>query len=422
MKSGLGSLLISKVKLLFRDPGYVLSSAWFEVQKALDRSGILKIKKYDLVIIDEVFPFEASLFRYNEFNSYYALFDKVKVYTTGLSLSLLSEHDTMRRLIRDYKARYPGREVAIFNPHRRVSARLAYCLFLKNTFLLLDYFEENELPFAFCFYPGGGFSLSGQESETMLRKIAASPMFKKMIVTQVVTKNYLLDRKICTEDKICFIYGVVSSGSDPAFHIENKKYFGKGKDRLDICFVANRYTARGVDKGFDLFEAAAARMLAEGMNVHFHVVGTFSDSDLADPRCFGKVRFYGTLKTGELKTFFDGMDIILSPNRIDTLLKGAFDGFPTGSVIEAGLRGVLMMASDELGQNICYKDGEDILIIPNDADRIFDRLKSLYNDPAALRRIAVKGFEITNQLFSDQYQMGKRKSFLEPLIAEGHSL
>lgn len=53
------------------------------------------------------------------------------------------------------------------------------------------------------------------------------------------------------------------------------------------------------------------------------------------------------------------MDIILSPNRSNILANGAFDGFPTAAVVEAGLKGVIMMISDDNNQNLIFKDGED---------------------------------------------------------------
>jgi glycosyltransferase involved in cell wall biosynthesis len=408
--------LISKIKLFFSNPGYVISSIFLKARNTLDKVGIIKIKRYDLIIIDEVFPFETSLFRYNEFNSYYASFERIKVYTTGWALALLSPGGNIRKVVREYKLKFPGREIGIFNPHRAVKARLAYCLFLNNTFWLLDYFENNNLPFAFCLYPGGGFSLTSAESEMMIRKIVASRMFKRVIVTQNVTKKYLLEKEICPEERISFIYGVVSSGTDKAFAIDKKKYLGKGKNRLDICFVANKYTEGGADKGFDIFQATALLLLKAHIDVEFHIVGTFSEADLLNAGCPDRFKFYGSLKAKELRSFFDGMDIILSPNRINILISGGFDGFPTGSCIEGALRGVLMMVSDELGQNIYYRHGQDILIINNKPECICDCIVKLYNDPPELWRLAQNGFWMTSELFSEDYQISKRKAILEELM------
>lgn len=407
--------LFSKLKLTFSNPRYAFQTAYHLAKNGLGSIGIMPQEHYDLLVIDDIFPYEASLFRFIEFNNYYSIFPNMKVVTTGEALSLVSGDD-VRTLIRNYRKDYPQRKLTLYNPHEKIKARLTYCLFLSMTYALIDYLEKNNLDFAFCLYPGGGFSLSNPESESKLRRIAGSKNFRQMIVTQNVTKKYVLDKGICPPEKVSFIYGGVSSGADPGFAITERSYFGRGKDSLDICFVANRYTVRGVDKGFDVFEETAALLVKAGIPARFHVAGTFTEEDLAHKELSGHIKFYGSLEQSRLKSFFDGMDIILSANRSNTLLPGAFDGFPTGSCIEAALRGVLLMLTDELGQNVFYENGRDLLLIDTAPDHIFHQIRNLYNDPCELWRIAQNGFVMTRDIFSNEFQIGKRKSVLEALI------
>ena len=77
----------------------------------------------------------------------------------------------------------------------------------------------------------------------------------------------------------------------------------------------------------------------------------------------GQVKFYGAQRTEFFPSFYSQMDLILAPNIPFTLLPGAFDGFPPGGCIEAGLSGVAVFCTDVLNQNIAFKDGEELVIV-----------------------------------------------------------
>ena len=74
----------------------------------------------------------------------------------------------------------------------------------------MDYLERARIPFVFELYPGGGFRLDEANSDAHLERVVSSPMFRKVIVTQNVTRDYLLRKKFCRKDEIEFIFGVLA--------------------------------------------------------------------------------------------------------------------------------------------------------------------------------------------------------------------
>jgi len=95
------------------------------------------------------------------------------------------------------------------------------------------------------------------------------------------------------------------------------------------------------------------------------------------------------------------------------LSKEAFDGFPTGSCVEAGLRKVAVFCTDELKLNNYFIDNEEIVIIPHDADRIVRMIEAFYKKPAKLRSIAEKGAAKMREVDSCERQMLPRIKLLE---------
>jgi hypothetical protein len=113
-----------------------------------------------------------------------------------------------------------------------------------------------------------------------------------------------------------------------------------------------------------------------------------------------------------MKKIFSHQEIILSPNRANVLNKGAFDGFPTGSVVEAGLCGVVMFVTDELKQNIALTDGEDCVFINHDICDITSKIMDLFVDRNKLLRISKKGMATLRDTFSESKQMGPRLNLI----------
>lgn len=84
------------------------------------------------------------------------------------------------------------------------------------------------------------------------------------------------------------------------------------------------------------------------------------------------------------------MDIVLSPNKPFLLGKGAFDGFPLGTVIEAVFNGVVPLVTDNLNQNTEFEDGNEIIIINNEINLIEKKVIELIKEPERLVSISKK--------------------------------
>lgn len=283
------------------------------------------------------------------------------------------------------------------NTKGKYKCNLAYSIFLCTTYTLLPFYEKNKIPFVFVLYPGGGFGLDNTSSDMMLKKICSSPYFRGVICTQPVTRDYLLKKEFCAPDRIYYEFGVyIQFRPDD---IPPKQYFQKDKQTLDICFVAAKYSERGIDKGYDLFIDVAKQLVQKYPFVRFHVVGGFDETDISIDGLEGKIKFYGFLQAHELSTFYPKMDICLSPNRPFKLFPGNFDGFPLAG--EAMCFGVVLMATDELNNNQGYYiDGQELIVIRPDIEDIISKIEPLIESPDVLYAIgrngATKIFNIKN--------------------------
>jgi hypothetical protein len=148
------------------------------------------------------------------------------------------------------------------------------------------------------------------------------------------------------------------------------------------------------------------------------VVGSFTETDIPIDEIEGKISFYGLQKPEWFDNFYLDKDIVLSPNIPFTLLEGSFDGFPTASCTEAGLRKVAMFCTDELNLNIKFIDGTDIVIIPHDSQKIVDILNYYYDHPLELKRIAENGSVRIRDVYNDENQMLPRIRILEKELNE----
>lgn len=390
----------------------------FLIQKYRQFKGFIQAKwynqqqqnaQYQIAILDDFFPNPVSSFRYTEFNHFLREFKEAVVFTTGGALAIINEKKSIRQFIQDYNSRFPWNFVTKYNINKKPFAKTAYTVFLNNAYNFLPYFEKYQLDFVFCLYPGGGFNLNIEETDKKLKAVCQSPFFKGVIVTQQVTKNYLLEKNFCEENQICYIFGGIIAINHYPF-TPDRVYFGSDKKTLDICFMANKYMVGGIDKGFDVF-AGTAKSLVAFPNIRFHVVGPFDKTDIEDyDAC--NIQFHGVKLTKDLDPFFESMDIILSPNRPFILSKGAFDGFPTGSCVEAALKGVALFITDPLSMNNVYAEGKEIVIIQPSVEDVVSKIQYFYAHPKQLRQLAVDGQARTRFLFSDDIQLTQRVDFL----------
>ncbi len=375
----------------------------------------------DLVVIDSIFPQkEPFAFRNTEINEYFNQISNISSYTMypmdpgadawfkhGYGMDKQTYKVNKEGYLRHYHQN--KKRLHYLDPKRKYSFKLAYSFFLSETYTLLPFYEENKIPFIFVLYPGGGFGLNNESSDKMLRKIFSSRYCKGVIVTQKITENYLIKQKICTKQKITYIYGsIVQFRLD---EIEKKKLYKRDKQTFDICFVAAKYTDKGIDKGYDLFVETAKRLSVIHDSFRFHVVGGFSEEDLDVSDIKTKITFYGYRRPDFLKEFYSRMDIFLSPNRPYKIFPGNFDGFPLG--MDAGYSGVALFVSDELGLNQYFKTGEDIVIVKLDPEDIARKINSYFEEPTKLYKLSKRGQKKCQKLFGIDFQVKERIRLFE---------
>lgn len=405
---------MTEISRLARGGIWRLRNAAGYCRSALERASIevenLVVRDNErLIIIDDLFPNLATAFRIAEINAILKHFHKAVVYSTWPD----------RRAFETYRSHYPqfSRRVHKFHPLRRLAGSAAYVIFLNNIFSHLEGLEQAYLPFVFELYPGGGFCLDDPLSDAHLQRVIKSPMFRKVIATQSVTRDYLLRKKFCRIEEIEFIHGGVLL-SDTLREVPGQRTrYGTNKNTIDICFVADKYAPRGVDKGYDRFIACARILCRRHPEAHFHVVGNFTEADVDVGDLGDHITFYGFQLTPFFPRFYSRMDLILSPNIPFLLAPGKFDGFPTGCCIEAALCGTAVFATDELYLNQgILKDGEEIVIISSEPEQIAEMVEKYIGDPERLALVAQNGQRATRSLFAVDVQMTPRLRVLSDLL------
>ncbi len=305
------------------------------------------------------------------------------------------------------------------NQHNiNINTKLAYCLFFHNLRRIFPIITEYNLPFCFTLYPGGGLKLYDKECESFLLKIAQSDLFRGVIVTQKSVESYLINRLNFDKKKIKLVYGCTLNVDEFILNKE-RKYFPASKKTLDICFVAAKYTPNGFDKGFDVFCEAVAFLTKKYEFIHFHVVGGFSKDDLLYPIDENQIHFYGYKEFDWFGEFYASIDIILSPVRSNVLGLGAFDGFPTGAVIDAGLFGTVMITSDPTGDNVHANliNNEEIVLIESNSYSVINKIENLINNPEKIEKIGDQGRNKMRMLFAKKIQLTQRHQFITQCIS-----
>jgi glycosyltransferase involved in cell wall biosynthesis len=364
-----------------------------------------------LVILDDTFPNVLSAFRVAEFNSYLERFPDVQVYSTAWQFDSVLE---------EYRRYYPQfkNSVRAYSDRRILRGKAAYIVFLHNAFRFLERIEQAKLPFVFELYPGGEFRLDESVSDERLRRVCSSPAFHKVIVTQKLIQDYLLERGFCDSDRIELILGGVFASDQINSLLRPRRRYGLEKEVLDICFVAFKKMPGGIDKGYDRFIAAARLLARRNPQIRFHVGGSFKESDVdIGSDLVGRITYHGSQYTSFFPGFYANMDIIISPNIPFALSPGAFDGFPTGCCIEAGLCGVAVFATDELAMSHgIFKDREEIVIISREPEEICAIVEEYAASPDALAQLGTRGQQAFSSFFDLEKQMEPRLRVLSRLL------
>lgn len=376
------------------------------------------LENYDLVIIDDVFPHPVSGFRYQEFLSYFEYFTSMKVLTTGTSVHILGKK-TVNELIIDFKRNFLqiGSNLEKFSSFDNINCKLLYFVFLQNAVSFVELAERRQIPFVFTLYPGGGFGLDDAHSDKSLKRVLDSPCFRKVIVTQQITYNYLINKNFCKPEQIEYIFGVVTPLDKIERKYTDKKHYAIDKNTLDICFVAHRYTNYGQDKGYDVFVDVAKQLVKRYRNIHFHVVGDFNEKVIDVSEIRDNITFYGIQLPNWFEGFYKDKDIILSPNVPGRIYAGSFDGFPTASCTDAGLCKTAIFCTDPLDlNNSHFKDNEQIVIIKGVTSNIMDKIEYYYNNPEDLKNICENGYKNIKDLYSFDNQIAPRIRLLKTNI------
>lgn len=423
--------------LLRSIPGRALRSVKFRTRASLNRFVAQPIERAsratrylkasvqpmrDLVVVDDAYPHPQSAFRREEFDTYLREFPQSAVYSTGAAFSFFKDSPPVETLMRDViraNAAFANRVVKLEgNPS--VRAALGYSVFAGNTWHHLSFFERNKIPFVFTLYPGGMLLLDDVESDGRLRRIFASPMFRRVITTQRLTSDYIISKNLVPSDKVDFIYGVVTpqaSLREAATVVADRKRYGFGKVSLDICFVAHKYMKNGRDKGYDVFLDVARKLIETAPECRFHVVGGFGPDDIPIDGLEHCITFYGGRSPDWFSDFYKDKDAILLANVPFVLLKGAFDGFPTGCGSDAMLHGVALFCTDPLGLNIEFEDRKDLVIVPSDVDECVEKLLWYRMRPSELKNVGESGQKAAARVYSYERQMVPRLEILRREIA-----
>jgi len=360
----------------------------------------------EVAIIDDVFPHPLSAFRMQEFTSYLKNFDDIKIYSSGSSISILGK-ESLSELTYNFNRIYPefAIKVEILQQRTIFKTKLIYTVFLGNAYRFIDAIEKANVPFIFTLYPGGQFGINNPKSDMMLKRVTSSRNFRKIIVTQKITYDYLIKRQFCTPEQVEYIFGVVTPLNQINIEYSKKSNFGIDKNILDICFVAFKYTENGADKGYDIFIDVAKKLGRKYDNIHFHVVGGFDENTINVDEIKEMISFYGKRDMEWFDQFYKDKDIILSPNAPSRIFDGSFDGFPTASCVDAGIRKTAIFCTDELSLNTQFVDGEELVIIHHNAPQIVSVIENYYNNPQKLKALAENGCRKIKKLYSYNAQI-----------------
>ena len=376
-----------------------------------------------LLLVDSSFPSRFSAFRYGELLTYLHAIPESRAASSLRDIDRYRPDRTFLDELRQFEAEHPtlaGR-VRALNTGHDLSAKVLHTTFLHNAAVLLasnpDLRAER---FVFTLYPGGGFMPNDPVSDAKLRRVLGDRRFGTVLTTHTLQRDYLLERGWCDPDRIAFIFGAVSPDCwDVAASARCARVGRPPEDTIRICFVAQRYTERGVEKGCDVF-TDLVRRYADDPRFEWHYVGDWTAELLGLTRV-DRVRFHGVQPASFFPDFYSGMDIVISPNLSPMQRdggRGSFDGFPTTSCVEAGLRGVAMFLSDSLALNRrldgtpALVPGVEFELITRDGDGIAARIEFYADDREALRRLSEAGRRAILREYSFERQMRPRLDLL----------
>ena len=388
----------------------------FVLKKINSHFQFFKREIFDILIIDDFLPATLSPWRTFEFSELIKRYPNSYVLSDLRNFRKYSQDKTFEQAVGHLSLDYPELASAIrpLKMFSNINARLAYVVFFGNCRMYFPFFERHKIPFAFTLYPGGGFLLNNTAIDAEIKKVCHSKYFKGVIVNQELTKEYLLEKKLCLRNKIHVIPGVPINikGYDTDKMISP---IGKVKE---IVFVAHKYSAYGYDKGFDLFQLIAKYLLNMGHLLRFHVVGSFNQEDLMFRSLNSYFVFHGLINESDFARVFENTQIVISPNRPFVLQEGAFDGFPLGSSISAGFHGNIMCLTDyfEEGKKSGWIDMENYMKITIDPYESAKKISELIQNPLLLKKLQRNSLVKLYENYSYKKQIQSRLEFFDSIV------
>lgn len=374
-------------------------------------------KRKPIVILDDLFPHPISSFRYSEFNYLLENMKDLDIYCDGSALHCVNNLGSIEDLIESHRCDFPkfAHRVKQLDPTNFPAASLYYSIFINCIKPYISLIEDRNSRFVLTLYPGGGFYIDDKQTDLDLARLLGSKSFEKVIVTQKITREYLLRKGFCDPERIFFNFGGVVAEVKTEDFLSRKRYFRNGKNTVDIAFVANRYSETGVEKGYDIFVESAKAIAAQYEEARFHVVGNYDASVINVSELGEKIKFYGFQSSSFFDHFYRDVDILVSPNRPFQGGPGLFDGFPTGAAVEAVLHGVALVCTDPLNSNISFKSDRDIVIIDATPDHTTRAVCELIEHPRKLIGLATRGARRFAHDFGRANQLEPRRKLLTHL-------
>ena len=385
------------------------------VKKIYNKIGFkLPKRTLDLLIYDDIFPHPVSGFRLEEFKFLLNYFSNSKILVDPTAYPILQtkveQHvfDKQNFIKKNKKLKNVFLEEENLNNY---NIKLFYCIFFHNICTKINWLEENNIPFVFSLTPGGGFEFDNYEIDLKLKGLFSSPVFKKVIVTQKIVKDYLIRKKLCDLNKIELIFGIVVP-QETIYKKNNKSE----KLTFDVLFCASKYMPLGLDNGYDDFIIIAHKLSKFSDKIRFHVVGGFNEFDIDISEIRDVISFYDYQNSEKLNDIFKNIDVIVSPNKPFILRNGAFDGFPLAVTVEAVLSGVVAIVNDYFCEGTMFKNNEEIIITDGIIETYVEKIKFLFENPKEKNQISELGRKKFIEIYNNDNQMLPRVKILEGII------
>lgn len=375
-----------------------------------EKSYFIKFRNSNQILIfDDFLPSALSPWRSFEFNEICNEFPQSKIKVDLSSYHYYNSNKTYKENYSILKELYPSLVNKLFklNFFNIINSKLGYVLFYNNIKKYHLVFIENKINYFFTLYPGGGFQLYNSNISDSLRIICSSSYFKGVIVNQHITKEYLLNEGICGFDKIHLFHGIpLNLKIYDSQIIGDKDFYGK----IKILFMANKYTKDGTDKGFPAFVEFANKVIKSNIDIEFHIIGDFGESDIQEVSIINYFKFHGQLSEQNFGNVLNETQLIISPNIPFILSPGAFDGFPLGTSVTAGYFNNAMFLTDYFSESEkeAWIDGRHFIKILPDADQIFESVFPYLLDREKLMSLAYNGKNKIMEHYSFKKQIEPR--------------